>query len=104
MEVAVHERRRDEPAARLDRTRGLRCDVRFDGDDTALAAGDIEVGAAVGEGGVLDEEVEGHEPRSILRRNGRTGRVPHLPFLYSRQLRPTYDTSIWSSKAGCPFR
>ena len=47
------------PPASIDAP-GLGRDVRLDRDDLAAGAGDVDAGAAVGKGGVLYEEADGH--------------------------------------------
>ena len=74
VEMAVDEGRRHQPpAASIVRPR-LAGDVRLDRGDLAAGAGDVDAGAPVGKGGVLDEEVDGHGWKSPGRKVGDDGR------------------------------
>ncbi len=78
VEMAVDEGRGDQPAVRLDGTRGLGGDAGFDGGDAAAFAGDVDAGAAIGKRRVADDEVEGHgEALRLPLLRGRFGFVPH---------------------------
>ncbi len=70
MEVAVDEGRRHQPAAGIDDAARFAGDPCFDADDLAAGAGDVDAGAAVRQGGSLDEKIErtGHQRSSL--RNG----------------------------------
>ena len=58
VEVNVDERRRNQTALRVDSAGSLSRDVALDGGDLAVANTDIEAGAAVGQGGVANDQVE----------------------------------------------
>ena len=60
VEMAVDERRRDQPPLRLDDDARLGGDCGLDRDDAAVARGDVDSAAAVGQVRAADDEVEGH--------------------------------------------
>ena len=70
MEVAIDQRRRHQPAGRIDGAARLAGDARLDTDDLAAGAGDVDTGAAVRQARILDEKIErtGHQRSSL--RNG----------------------------------
>ena len=58
VEVAIDEGRGDEAALCVDNSTSLADDVRLDRDDFAACAGDINADAAIGECGVVNQDVE----------------------------------------------
>jgi hypothetical protein len=61
VEVAVDKGRRDETPAAVDPLPGDRCERRPQLGDAPVLDADVDAGAAIGEGGVGEKKVEGHQ-------------------------------------------
>ncbi len=60
VKMRVHEGRRHQQPARVDLVRGGAGDTWRDRDDTPARRGDVDAGAAVGQGGVANKKIEHH--------------------------------------------
>ncbi len=80
VEMAIDERRRDEKPTRIERLAGFRVECRSDRGDPAGGDGDVLSLAAVGEGGVADDEIEGHRvPLRVSLGEGQSTGMPLWP-------------------------
>jgi hypothetical protein len=66
VEMGIDEGRRDQIALGVDGARGLGRDAALDRGNAAVRHGDVEAAAAVRQGGVADDQIEGHAPGAPL--------------------------------------